>query len=338
LAIAATACGGNTNSAVNVTTLTITPGTAPTNGRIIVLILNTSAAITALTVKDNVGAGAALTAGPVQGNLQMFYYVVAGSPTAFTATWTTGVQCSMAVQEYSGATDVNAVFSANHNSGSSTTATIVVSITHANNFIVAGFGSPNSFTTTVGTNRQNTTASTARVELQDNTSVTEAANVTNTATLTSAAWTAVGIELGNAGAARAEQDVLISINSPTSAFARVEQDVLLSVNSVTSAKARVEQDVLIAVISNNLLLKKHIKQYIVTRRKKPKLKKHWGHFQKASLIAAAPYTPIVEKGIQIHRHAVHVKHARHMPRMLNTQLRMKTVVVNTVQPFVFVSC
>jgi hypothetical protein len=249
MAIAATACGGNTNSAVNVTTLTITPGTAPTNGRIIVLILNTSAAITALTVKDNVGAGAALTAGPVQGNLRMFYYVVAGGPTAFTATWTTGVQCSMAVQEYSGATDVNAVFAANIASGTSASASIVVAITHASNFIVAGMGSANTLTASVGTSRQQVTASTARVTLQDNTSVTEGANVTNTATLTSAAWTAVAIELGNAGAARSEQDVLISINSPTSAKVRVEQDILLSINAVTSAKVRVQQDVLIVVFS-----------------------------------------------------------------------------------------
>jgi len=244
----------------------------------------------------------------------------------------------MAVQEYSGVGAVNANFSANHASGSSASDSIVVAIVATNNWIVAGMGSANTLTTSVGTQRQQVTASTARVTLQDNTSAS-IGNVTNTATLTSAAWTAVAIELGGTGSARAEQDVLISVNSPTSSKARVQQDVLLSINTVTNANARVEQDVLLAVVSNNLLLKLHIKRYIVTRRKKPKNKHHWGHFQNAALLASQPYTPIIERGVQrIITHPEPRYRQQRQPRVTNTALLVAPPFRNRKQPFVFVTC
>jgi len=363
--------GANNNSAVNVTTLTATY--APSSGNTVVLILNTSAAIGSLTVKDS--ANNALTAGPTQGNLVTYYqFNVPAGITGYTATWTTGVQCSIAVEEYSGVGAVNTNFSANHASGTSASDSIVVAIVATNNWIVAGLGSANTLTTSVGNQRQQTTASSARVTLQDNTSAT-IGNITNTATLTSAAWTAVAIELGGTGSARSEQDVIISINSPTSAFARVEQDVILSINSVTSASARVEQDLLLAVVSNNLLLKVHVKRYITQRRKKPKLKPRWGHFQKASLLAAPIYVttfspqplhrlityrkkPKLKKHWGFFQNAAllsapaifptHLpprvfplrahqrpKHAHHMARPIRS---WGAVGTRRVQPFVFVTC
>ena len=73
---------------------------------------------------------------------------------------------------------------------------------------------------------------------------------------------------------------------------------MLAIQQVTGSNARVEQDVLLAVISNNLLLRKHVQRFITQRRKKPKNKKHWGHFQNAALLASQPYTPIIEKGVK----------------------------------------
>src|ERR1700752_3933486 len=95
--------GANNNSAVGVTTLSV--NYTPTNGNIIVLFFNASAGITNLTVQDN--NSVALGAGPIQGNLSCWFYTVSGGPTSFTASWTTSVQCSIAVEEYSGAAGVD---------------------------------------------------------------------------------------------------------------------------------------------------------------------------------------------------------------------------------------
>src|SRR5580765_5813815 len=156
MAIAAVG-GNNNNSAVGVQTLTVTR--TATNGNIVVVFINLSTAVTALAVKDN--NNVALTAGPVQGNLACFYYTATGSPTSFVATWTTNAQVSMAVEDYSGAAAVNTNFAANHNNATSASATITVAITAVNNWIIAGLGSANTITGSVGNQRQQTTASTA---------------------------------------------------------------------------------------------------------------------------------------------------------------------------------
>lgn len=325
--------GGTTNnSGSNVSTLSATY--SPTAGNTLVLLLNTSAAITALTVQDSHGNN--LTAGPVQGNLRMFYqFGVPATVTGYTASWTTAVQVSIAVEEYSGVGGVNTNFAANHTSATSASASIVTAIVAANNWIVAGFGEgANSFTTTVGTNRQNTTASSARVELQDNTSAS-IGNVTNTATLPSSAWTAVSIELGGAGTDVVDQDVVLVATQPTtSSKARVPQDVVL-VATQSIPKARVNQDVVLVAVSRWRL--RPFFTRIIPRQKKPHLKKRWGPFQNAALLAAQPYHPIIERGVR--RPMVRQKkmHVRKHFGFQNAALLSTAAPVRRIQPFIFVS-
>lgn len=235
--------GANNNSAVGVQTLTATY--TATNGNIVVVFVNVSTAVTGLAVKDN--NNVALSAGPVQGNLACFYYTATGGPTSFTATWTTNAQASIAVEEYSGAAAVNTNFSANHNNGTSATATITIPITATNNWIVCGLGSANTITGSVGNQRQQTTASTARVTLMDNTSGS-IGNVTCSGTLTSAAWAAVGVELGGAGVTRDDQEVELVVTQPTSANVRDNQDLLMVLTSPTDTRVRVQQEVLLVLI------------------------------------------------------------------------------------------
>jgi hypothetical protein len=208
------------------------------------VFINLSTAVTALAVKDN--NNVALTAGPVQGNLACFYYTATGSSTSFVATWTTNAQVSMAVEEYSGAAAVNTNFAANHNNATSASATITVAITAVNNWIIAGLGSANTITGSVGNQRQQTTASTARVTLMDNTSGS-IGNVTCTGTLTSAAWAAVAIELGGAGADRVDQEVELVITQPTTANVRDDQEVLMLLTQPTDTRVRIDQEVLLVI-------------------------------------------------------------------------------------------
>lgn len=245
MAIAATASGASTQSAA-ATTLTITPGTAPTNGNIYVIFLTTSAAVTGITVKDS--NNVPLDQGPTQGNTTSWFYTVTGSPVSFTAAWTTSVQCSLAGQEYSGAAGVDRNFAGLHNSGSSTTATIAITLLQPNDWIVCGLASAQTIAASVGTQRQQTTTTTARITIVDNTSGSPGTISCTGALTPSSAWAAVGLILGGAGAARLNQEVELVIEQPTSSLARVNQDMLLAVTSPTSAKVRVNQEVLLVIV------------------------------------------------------------------------------------------
>jgi len=236
MAIAAVG-GGNNSSAVGVITLTVTY--SPTAGNTVLLWFNVGGAVTGLTVQDN--HGNLLTAGPTLGNLASFYQTnVPAVTTSYTANWTTAQQCSLVLEEYSGAPNVNAVGATN--SGSSATATISLAITAANNFIVAGMGSANTLTASVGTQRQQTTAGTGRATLLDNTNATAGTSVTCTCTLTSAAWNAIALEIGGAGKPRVDQEVQLVLKKVTSNKPHVNQDLQLVIKQPTTAKPHVNQD------------------------------------------------------------------------------------------------
>jgi len=263
MAIAAVG-GANNNSAVNVHTLTVTY--TPTNGNWLVLGMSTGATITGLTVKDN--NNVVLTTGPTINNARLFYYQVTGSPTSFTATWTNDVQVSMAVEEYSGAVGVDAntsrtTFTAQ---GSGTSESLTISILQPNNFIVVLLAdTSNTQTGTVGNVRQQTTASSARIALMDNTSGS-AGNVTCTATTgASSGWSAVGLELGGAGQVIVNQDVRLTALQRDSQFAHIEQDVLLVITPWSNLPLnRVAQEVLLVVTPFTPITRRISQLWVIT--------------------------------------------------------------------------
>jgi hypothetical protein len=246
--MAISAVGGATNnSATNVNTLSVTY--APTNGNWLVLGMATSGTITGLTVTDS--NNVALTPGPVLNNARLFYYQVTGGPASFTASWTNNVQVSMAVEEYSlpAGGGVNWKSTFNNSSGGSTTETLTFAILQPNNWIVCLFAdTSNTQTGTVGNLRQQTTASSARIALMDNTSAS-AGNVTCTCTtVSSSGYSAVGLELGGPGQVIANHDLQLTALQRQNQFAHIEQDVLLVITPWANLPLnRVAQEVLLVV-------------------------------------------------------------------------------------------
>lgn len=184
---------GAKNSAASAATNTVTY--APTAGHAVIVFLNVAGAITAITVKDNLGN--TLTAGPTVTNttqIASFYYFAPSGVTSFVATWTTSRTSSLVAAEYSGAAFINASLSGNTATGSSTAPTITVTTNDSNNFVVAGLGDAAlTFTATTGTSREQVTT-TPRMLALDNT-VASAGSVTCAASSSTTAWTAVAIEL-----------------------------------------------------------------------------------------------------------------------------------------------
>ena len=158
--------GGNgVSQSGGATTETVTY--SPTAGNATVLYFATGSASTGLTVKDNLGN--TLSTGPNSGLLTSFYqYPVPSGVTSYVATWTTARQSSFIVEEYSGATAVNAALSGNTASGSSNTATLTVTDDEAGDITVFGFYSANILTASVGNQRHQVTGSTARLTTVDN--------------------------------------------------------------------------------------------------------------------------------------------------------------------------
>ena len=157
--------GNGVSQSGGATTETITY--SPTAGNATVLYFSTGGAITGLAVKDNLGN--TLSAGPTSGMLTSFYqYPVPSGVTSYKATWTTARQSSLVVEEYSGATAVNAALSGNTASGSSGTATLTVTDDEAGDITVFGFYSANILTASVGNQRHQVTGSTARLTTVDN--------------------------------------------------------------------------------------------------------------------------------------------------------------------------
>ena len=163
--------GGNgASSTGGATTETVTY--SPTAGNATVLYFATGGVITGLTVNDSLGNP--LSAGPTSGLLTSFYqYPVPSGVTSYTATWTTThPPASFIVEEYSGATAVNAALSGNTASGSSATATLTVTDDEAGDITVFGFCSTNILTASVGNQRHqvNGSSNVARLTTVDNTS------------------------------------------------------------------------------------------------------------------------------------------------------------------------
>ena len=165
--------GGNgVSQSGGATTETVTY--SPTAGNATVLYFATGSSITGLTVKDNLNH--TLSAGPTSGTLASFYqYPVPAGVTSYTATWTTARQSSFIVEEYSGATAVNAALSGNTASGSSNTATLTVTDDEAGDITLFGFTSGNILTGSVGTQRHQVNGSTARLTTVDNISAVQMA-------------------------------------------------------------------------------------------------------------------------------------------------------------------
>lgn len=238
------------SSTIAVTTKTETYTPTAGSTRAVVAFFISAGAVTSLVVKDNLNN--VLTVGSVSNNLAAFYqFPVPAGVTSYVATWTGSQQCSFGVEEYSGVVSVNGSFPGNTATGSSNTATIVERLARANNFIVAGMGSANTLTASVGNQRQQTTTATARIVIIDNTSAS-LTSVTNTATLTSAAWDIVAIELGlgTPSDARDSSDLELTI-SVNPSHARASQDFELALNKPPST-ARTSSDLVLYLISNPL--------------------------------------------------------------------------------------
>jgi hypothetical protein len=207
-AVSITPVGGTGNSTASTVT-TITASYVPTAGNAVVVFVRTSAAVTALTVKDS--SANPLVAGPVSNNLASFYYSAFTGITGFTATWTTGAQASITVAEYG---NVNAVIAlaGSHSNASSAIASQSITTTATNSWIVCGLtdNSSNAFTATVGNQRQTSGATgTTRLISMDNT-VTSPSAVACTASLTLCPWDACGLELQPIAGSQKNEDLTLT--------------------------------------------------------------------------------------------------------------------------------
>lgn len=194
--MAITPVNGTKGNATGVTTITLTY--TPTVGNPVLVFLQATAGITSVTCKDN--NNNFLTAGPTAVNSvqHLFSFYIPASitgATSFILAWTTSANCGAVLEEYSGNASINAGLPGSSNVGSSATASITVTTDDANDWIVCALADAgNNLTTTVGTQRQNVIAGSAKINLIDNTSVSPG-SLTCTATLSSTQWCAVAIEL-----------------------------------------------------------------------------------------------------------------------------------------------
>jgi hypothetical protein len=187
--------GGATasNSGTAGTSLTVTY--SPTAGNQVVLGIMFAAAVTSLSCADQ--NSNALTLNTHENNAYEFYGTAIAGATSFKCQWTTSAKASEAVAEYSGVVGVgtNGI-----NSGSSTSSSISVTTTKSNSFIVAIFGNGvnATYTATSGNLRQNISGGAGNsnaVAIMDNTAAIAGTSVTDTATVPTGAWNAVGLEL-----------------------------------------------------------------------------------------------------------------------------------------------
>lgn len=181
---------------------TITCTFSPTAGNRTMVFFDSGAAITGATVTCADNNSNALTAGPTQVtgasvNAKEFDAIAITGATSYTCSWTGGTStaASMTAEDYSGSLGINRALSGNTATGTSGTASVSVTTEDANNWVICGIaGIANTFTVTVGNQRQNQSTTSQKQVLLDNTSVL-AGSVTCTATSTSQAWTAIAIEL-----------------------------------------------------------------------------------------------------------------------------------------------
>ena len=190
--------GGKINVAgVATATVTFTPGT----GNQVVCYLNSSVAITLVSIVDNnSNALTGMVANPVVSSTSVhlygFYGTAITGATSYIASWTTNATASMVCEDYSGVVAVNSALSGNTATGSSATDSITVTTEDANNWVVCGMGEGiQTLTASVGNSRQQVTAGASGKSLLLDNTVVSPGSVTCTATLTSAAWAAAVIEL-----------------------------------------------------------------------------------------------------------------------------------------------
>jgi len=165
-------------------------------GNFVVFFLQFDAAVSAVSISSMPGYGPSntLTAGPVIGDLYCFYG--SGGNYYWGISWTGSANVAAVVEDYSGATAVSLTNSATASGTSGTASASLTTDDPGGNLIVAGMGNAagNTFTATVGTQRQNESSITPRVILLDN-SNSSPGSLACTSTLTSCDWDVIIIEL-----------------------------------------------------------------------------------------------------------------------------------------------
>lgn len=196
ISFAAACTGINGTSAASTTAMTCSPA----NGTLFVLALETGASITAVSCKDN--NSVSLTAGPTIINttdLLLFEYVVTGSPTSFSCTWTTSRAWTLGGVNYTGVTTVNLTPTSATATGSSTSPSVSPVSTVTNDFMVAacGFATAKTFTTPKTGNERETVGTNGAQAIIDSTSGgSSGSGVTEADTVTAGgAWACAALEL-----------------------------------------------------------------------------------------------------------------------------------------------
>lgn len=169
-------------------------------GNIALVFLQFDSAVTGLAVTgySSYAANISITPGPVVGNLYSFIVQWTGYSPYLMINWTGSANLGVAIEEYSGATQVSPT---NRATASGTSGTASVSLTTddpGGDVVVAGLAnaSSNALTVTTGTQRQQNSSNDCVVAVVDNTDVgSPPGSLTCAATLTSSAWDAIIFEL-----------------------------------------------------------------------------------------------------------------------------------------------
>lgn len=195
-----TPVGGTTWYTSSPTTSLLYKNYSGTSGNVAIMFVQFDAAVTGFTVTPYSGyaSGLNIIAGPVVGNLYCFIIQFLSYSPYFMFNWTGSANLGVAIEEYSGATQVSPT---NHATASGTSGTASISLTTDDadgDVVVAGLAnaSSNALTVTTGTQRQQNTSNDCVVALVDNTDVgSPPGSLTCAATLTSSAWNAIIFEL-----------------------------------------------------------------------------------------------------------------------------------------------
>lgn len=187
----------NTSSPTTSLTFNYYPGSVG-NFVILFLLFDGPVSAVAVTPYSAYAAGMSVTPGPVVGNLYSFIVQYVGYSPYLMFNWTGSATLGVALEEYSGTTQVSPT---NYATASGTSGTASVSLTTDDvdgNVVVAGLGDAanNALTVTTGTQRQQNSSNTCRIAVVDNTDVgSPPGSLTCDATLTSSAWDAIIFEL-----------------------------------------------------------------------------------------------------------------------------------------------
>jgi hypothetical protein len=188
-------------SAVNGTTAngsanTVTIPYTPQPGNAVILFIYVQSPLVSLTAVDNLGNPMTLMSST--GNPQGFY--VPTSPagvTSYALNWVTVRSYAIVLEEYSGASDNIVQPVPKQSSGTGTAASLAQTLQDPNDFFVCGIGSTQNLTTPITGNLRQTangTPGATSAIMVDNTA-TSVSSVTCSATLTSAGWYILGVQL-----------------------------------------------------------------------------------------------------------------------------------------------